>query len=163
MLIGFYHPFCNGGGGGERVLWKVIETLAKLDPSSKSSVEQEDEDSDSDIDYVAAGTISIQIYTCDPTPLPLILANVLLKFQITIPSTLSLSTVLVPNGASLLSAASYPRFTMVGQSLGAMFFAYKALLNSGATPDVFFDTTGCAFTFPVAKLFSLLTSRKNCR
>ena len=29
-VIAFYHPFCASGGGGERVLWKMIHTLASM-------------------------------------------------------------------------------------------------------------------------------------
>lgn len=26
-LVGFFHPYCNAGGGGERVLWVAIRAL----------------------------------------------------------------------------------------------------------------------------------------
>lgn len=29
-VIAFFHPYCSGGGGGERVLWKMIEVLGDL-------------------------------------------------------------------------------------------------------------------------------------
>ena len=25
--VAFFHPFCNDGGGGEKVLWSMIEAL----------------------------------------------------------------------------------------------------------------------------------------
>ena len=28
--LAFYHPHCSAGGGGERVLWKAIESLGDL-------------------------------------------------------------------------------------------------------------------------------------
>ena len=28
--IAFFHPFCSAGGGGERVLWKIVEALGHL-------------------------------------------------------------------------------------------------------------------------------------
>lgn len=40
---------------------------------------------------------------------------------------------------------------MVGQSIGSMILGVEALW--AATPDVFVDTTGFAFTYPIAKLF----------
>jgi alpha-1,2-mannosyltransferase len=49
----------------------------------------------------------------------------------------------------LLEAARYPRFTMLGQSLGSVVVAWEAL--TAYTPDIFVDTTGYAFTFLVAK------------
>ena len=30
MHIAFFHPYCTGGGGGERVLWKMIQVLGRL-------------------------------------------------------------------------------------------------------------------------------------
>lgn len=30
FVIGFFHPHCGGGGGGERVLWKAIQALGEL-------------------------------------------------------------------------------------------------------------------------------------
>lgn len=27
ISIGFFHPFCNSGGGGERVLWSAIKAI----------------------------------------------------------------------------------------------------------------------------------------
>ena len=30
LLIGFFHPNCSAGGGGERVLWSVVSVLGKL-------------------------------------------------------------------------------------------------------------------------------------
>ena len=53
--------------------------------------------------------------------------------------------------AALLEAATWPRFTMLGQSLGSIILGFEALLKF--TPDIFIDTTGCAFmTLPLAYL-----------
>jgi len=27
LIIGFFHPYCNAGGGGERVLWMAVQAL----------------------------------------------------------------------------------------------------------------------------------------
>ncbi|CAE7642624.1 alg11, partial [Symbiodinium sp. KB8] len=47
-------------------------------------------------------------------------------------------------------ASMYPRFTMLGQSLGSMAVAVECLLRF--CPDVLLDTTGFAFTYPIARL-----------
>ena len=39
MRIGFYHPYPGGGGGGERVLWKIIDALSDL--SAEGSIDLE--------------------------------------------------------------------------------------------------------------------------
>jgi alpha-1,2-mannosyltransferase len=28
-VVGFFHPYCNAGGGGERVLWAAIQAIQK--------------------------------------------------------------------------------------------------------------------------------------
>jgi len=28
--VGFFHPYCNAGGGGERVLWCAIRSIQKV-------------------------------------------------------------------------------------------------------------------------------------
>lgn len=48
----------------------------------------------------------------------------------------------------LLEAARYPRFTMLGQSLGSARLAVEAIRK--CRPHVFVDTTGLAFSYPVA-------------
>ena len=29
FVVGFFHPYCNAGGGGERVLWHAVDALQK--------------------------------------------------------------------------------------------------------------------------------------
>ncbi|KAJ3472190.1 hypothetical protein NLG97_g11205 [Lecanicillium saksenae] len=37
-IIGFFHPFCNAGGGGERVLWAAIRATQLRWPKAKCVV-----------------------------------------------------------------------------------------------------------------------------
>jgi alpha-1,2-mannosyltransferase len=32
-IVAFFHPFCNAGGGGERVLWCALRALHKKYPN----------------------------------------------------------------------------------------------------------------------------------
>jgi alpha-1,2-mannosyltransferase len=50
-----------------------------------------------------------------------------------------------------IEASTYPRFTMIGQSLGSVYLAWEAL--NRFTPQFYFDTSGYAFTYPLARLF----------
>lgn len=50
----------------------------------------------------------------------------------------------------LLEGARYKRFTMLLQSLGSILVGLECL--SRHPPDVFFDTMGAAFTYPIARL-----------
>ena len=59
-------------------------------------------------------------------------------------------TFLFVRGRSLLEAARYPVLTMLGQSVGSILLAFLCLVTF--LPDVFIDTTGFAFTYPVAAL-----------
>lgn len=50
-----------------------------------------------------------------------------------------------------IEESTYPRFTMIGQSLGSVYLAWEALCNF--TPSYYFDTSGYAFTYPLARMF----------
>ncbi len=43
-IIGFFHPFCNAGGGGERVLWAAIRATQERWPKAKIVVYTGDHD-----------------------------------------------------------------------------------------------------------------------
>lgn len=133
-VIGFFHPFCAGGGGGERVLWRAVRTLAKL---SKD----------------LGRPFHVLIYTGDVDVSPAdILSGVTRQFEISIdPSAVPVSFVYL-RGRGLLDPSLYPTFTMCAQSMASMALAAEALFR--ATPDVFVDTTGFAFSFPIAWLAS---------
>jgi alpha-1,2-mannosyltransferase len=50
-----------------------------------------------------------------------------------------------------VEAATFPRFTLLGQSLGSIPLAWEALTK--VTPLLFIDTSGYAFTYPLSCLF----------
>lgn len=50
-----------------------------------------------------------------------------------------------------IEETTYPHFTMIGQSLGSVYLAWEALCKF--TPIYYFDTSGYAFTYPLARLF----------
>lgn len=43
-IVGFFHPFCNAGGGGERVLWAAVRATQKRWPNAKIVVYTGDHD-----------------------------------------------------------------------------------------------------------------------
>jgi len=43
-IVGFFHPFCNAGGGGERVLWAAIRATQQRWPRAKCIVYTGDHD-----------------------------------------------------------------------------------------------------------------------
>lgn len=131
-VVGFFHPLCAGGGGGERVLWRAVLALYAL---SKD----------------LGRPVHVLIYTGDLGMSPEdILSGVARQFDLSIdPAALSVSFVYV-RWRSLLDSSRYPVFTMLAQSVASMVLAAEALCRG--TPDVFMDTTGFAFSFPVAWL-----------
>jgi alpha-1,2-mannosyltransferase len=122
--FGFFHPYASGGGGGERVLWKMIQVLQS---------EYED--------------VDIAIYTIDPpTTNEIDLRHDAEKrFDVSIPRPVRLIS--LQQYKDYLSPRPY--LSLVMESYGTMKLARRALM--AFEPDVFCDTTGCAFTFAVTR------------
>lgn len=81
-----------------------------------------------------------------------ILENVQAKFgiSVSVEKAKNLTIVFIAT-RTLLSAEHYPVATMLGQSLGAIVVTFDCLLRY--CPDIYCDTTGAAFGYPVAKMF----------
>ncbi|KAI9815080.1 MAG: asparagine-linked glycosylation protein [Pycnora praestabilis] len=125
-VVGFFHPFCNAGGGGERVLWAAIIATQKRWPKAVCAVYTGDQD----VDKRA------------------ILERVVNRFNIHLhPPTvvfIYLST------RHYVHSTTYPHLTLLGQSLGSLILVYDAF--SLLVPDIFIDTMGYAFTLGLSKL-----------
>lgn len=133
LFIGFLHPYCNAGGGGERVLFEAIRHHQQAD----------------------ADVICV-VYTGDLAPLPGgvpkgdILAKVQERFNIQLDDTRVHFLPLL--NRKLVDGTYWRCFTMLGQAFGANRLGYAAL--NLLVPDVFIDTTGYAFALPPVKNFS---------
>ncbi|VDC07093.1 unnamed protein product [Peniophora sp. CBMAI 1063] len=123
-LVGFFHPYCNAGGGGERVLWTAIAHIQRTEPSIVNVVYSGDVDATKE-EIIAKVKARLDIIL-DPDTLHF----VFLKSR------------------RYIEDASWHRFTLLGQSLGSMYLAWEAL--SSVIPDLFIDTMGYAFTFHIA-------------
>jgi alpha-1,2-mannosyltransferase len=126
FTVGFFHPFCNSGGGGERVLWQYIRILQQQAPD-----------------------VRVVIYTGDVESSEAILARTLERFGIAVEGGEAKVTFVRLKLRKLMTAEAWPRFTMVGQSIGAAVLACEALWRCPCS--LFIDTTGAAFTYPLAK------------
>ncbi|KAJ6615416.1 mannosyltransferase [Mycena sp. CBHHK59/15] len=122
-VLGFFHPYCNAGGGGERVLWAAVAHIQRTHPD-----------------------LLCVVYTGDTsTTKSAILAKAESRFGITLsPSTLHF---VFMTRRILIEDSTYPRFTLLGQSLGSVVLAAEAL--SLFVPDAYIDTMGYAFTLPL--------------
>lgn len=122
--VGIFHPYCNAGGGGERVLWCAVRALQ----------------------HKFGDKVHIKIYTGDVSvTAEQILQNAKNVFNISVEA----STVdfVFLSKRYWVEAARYPRFTLLGQSLGSIVLGMEALLKY--QPDIFIDTMGYAFTYPL--------------
>ncbi|CAL1374752.1 unnamed protein product [Linum trigynum] len=124
--VGFFHPYTNDGGGGERVLWCAVKAIQEEIP---------------DLDCI--------VYTGDHDASPQSLAA-------RATDRFGVQLLRAPKAVHLykrkwVEESTYPRFTMIGQSLGSILLSWEAL--SSFTPHYYFDTSGYAFTYPIARLF----------
>uniref|UniRef100_A0A3P8TQI0 GDP-Man:Man(3)GlcNAc(2)-PP-Dol alpha-1,2-mannosyltransferase n=1 Tax=Amphiprion percula TaxID=161767 RepID=A0A3P8TQI0_AMPPE len=122
--VAFFHPYCNAGGGGERVLWCSLRFYL-LAPDTPGD--------------------SFVVYTGDQGVTgEQILEGARQRFNITLPRPV---TFIFLRHQVLVEAASYPHFTLLGQSAGSMFLGWEAL--TAFVPDLYVDSMGYAFTLPI--------------
>uniref|UniRef100_A0A3Q3N871 GDP-Man:Man(3)GlcNAc(2)-PP-Dol alpha-1,2-mannosyltransferase n=1 Tax=Labrus bergylta TaxID=56723 RepID=A0A3Q3N871_9LABR len=120
--VAFFHPYCNAGGGGERVLWCSLRALMNRYPN-----------------------FSFVVYTGDQGVTgEQILEGARQRFNITLPRPI---TFMFLRHRALVEAGSYPHFTLLGQSAGSMFLGWEAL--TAFVPDLYVDSMGYAFTLPI--------------
>ncbi|KAK1220674.1 asparagine-linked glycosylation protein [Marasmius sp. AFHP31] len=124
-LVGFFHPYCNAGGGGERVLWTAIAAIQRTEPDVVSVVYSGDIDATKEE----------------------ILDKVKARFDIPLDPTKIIFVFL--QGRILVEDSTWPFFTLLGQSLGSMALVWEAM--NKLIPDLYIDTMGYAFTFHVVK------------
>ncbi|KAI9712618.1 MAG: hypothetical protein M1812_006798 [Candelaria pacifica] len=124
-VVGFFHPFCNAGGGGERVLWAAIRATQKRWPKAICAVYTGDHDADKST-IIERVQNRFNIHLHPPTVIFLYLST-----------------------RHYVLSSTYPHLTLLGQSLGSIVLAYDAF--SLLVPDVFIDTMGYAFTLAFAK------------
>ncbi|KAI5618381.1 GDP-Man:Man(3)GlcNAc(2)-PP-Dol alpha-1,2-mannosyltransferase isoform 1 [Silurus asotus] len=120
--VAFFHPYCNAGGGGERVLWCAIRAL---------------QNRYTDVDFV--------IYTGDQGVTgEQIVDGARRRFNIRLPRPVRF---IFLKHRFVVEASLYPHFTLLGQSIGSLFLGWEALTSF--TPDLYIDSMGYAFTLPV--------------
>ncbi|KAF9123167.1 asparagine-linked glycosylation protein [Mortierella sp. 14UC] len=127
LIAGFFHPYCNAGGGGERVLWTAIRDIQQKYPHVVSVV------------YTGDTDVNKQD----------ILERVRTRFNIELdPSLVGFEFL---KKRFWVEDAKWPRFTLIGQSIGSMVLGWEAL--KCVVPDIWIDTMGYAFTYPAARIF----------
>lgn len=130
-VLAFFHPYCDSGGGGERVLWMMIHALLK---------EDQFKDNLKIVIYAAKGDKDKEH----------ILSAVKDSFRIDLTEHSDRILFVSVSTTALLEAKWYPVATMLFQSLASILVGLECLIR--CTPDIYCDTMGAAFTYPLAKL-----------
>lgn len=124
VTVGFLHPYCSSGGGGERVLWNSIQALQKR-----------------------YSFILCVIYTADPVEKrDNVINGVKRIFNIDLPRPVEFIHL---SSTDTLNLKMWPLSTLLGQSIASMWVGMEAF--SSFIPNVFFDTTGLAFNLILFK------------
>ncbi|KAK1409366.1 hypothetical protein QVD17_35892 [Tagetes erecta] len=124
--VGFFHPYTNDGGGGERVLWCAVKAIQQQHPDLDCVIYTGDHDASSDS----------------------LLRRAIDRFGVDL---ISSPKVVHLHKRKWIEDTTYPRFTMIGQSLGSIYLSWEAL--NKFVPLYYLDTSGYAFTYPLAWLF----------
>lgn len=119
LIYGFFHPYANNGGGGERVLWQAVQAT-----------------------LMAADNNIVAIYTTNVEAAPLeILAKVRAKFAIEFGSDEKrIVFIYLRKYGTFIDASYWQHFTILGQFLGLGALALEAMYE--LSPDIFVDTIG---------------------
>ncbi|EEY64637.1 uncharacterized protein PITG_16062 [Phytophthora infestans T30-4] len=143
--IGVFHPYANGGGGGERVLYCAL--LALVQRYRKMGID-----------------ICIVLYAGDDgLSAAELVARAADEFNLPELKTLHVErhVTLVPlPSREILEPSRYPSFTLMWQSVAHIRLALEAVQQSskqGLYPNVWVDTTGCPFSYIVASLLYACT------
>lgn len=131
LSIGFFQPHCTNGSDSERVLWTTIESISKRYHKE----------------------IQILIYTGDVGfTSEEILRRAEQCFGINFKPYRSSITFIYLRSRCLIDAKYYSIFSVLGPSLGSIIVGFEALLRF--IPDIYFDSTGFAFTYPCFHYFA---------
>jgi alpha-1,2-mannosyltransferase len=126
VTVGIFHPYCNAGAGGERVLWSVIKAL-----------------------QTNYKNLHIFIYTGDlDHDRETILDNVKKVFDLKMQDNIN---IVYLHRRKWVEDKLYPFCTLFGQSIGSIWLGWEAFTLF--KPDIYIDTMGYAFTYPLFKYY----------
>lgn len=118
MIFGFFHPYANNGGGGEKVLWQAVSATLKEDPRN-----------------------IVAIYTTNTDAEPLeILGKAENKFEIKNMDSKRIVFIYLRRFLACIDASYWKHLTLAGQLLGSAMLGVEAMFE--LSPDVWVDTMG---------------------
>ncbi|EDO18293.1 hypothetical protein Kpol_1039p43 [Vanderwaltozyma polyspora DSM 70294] len=128
ILYGFFHPYCNAGGGGEKVLWKAVETTLNRN--------------DNNVVVIYTGDLGVTGKK--------ILADVKKKFDYRLDESRIAFVYL--KYRYLVDGKTWPHLTLIGQALGSIILSLEAIYR--CQPDIWCDTMGYPFGYPAVSILT---------
>uniref|UniRef100_K3WWV0 GDP-Man:Man(3)GlcNAc(2)-PP-Dol alpha-1,2-mannosyltransferase n=1 Tax=Globisporangium ultimum (strain ATCC 200006 / CBS 805.95 / DAOM BR144) TaxID=431595 RepID=K3WWV0_GLOUD len=156
VTIGVFHPYANGGGGGERVMYCALVALVKYFKELKAEPTETASGSDN---KPRVYRVELLLYSGDDgLSTKELLDRAAERFNL--PDLhqyrVDLQVRLVPlANREVLDPGLYLRFTLFWQSIAHIRLALTAFRTSeklGLYPQVWIDTTGCPFSYLVASV-----------
>ncbi|KAG7925819.1 hypothetical protein KL925_004229 [Ogataea polymorpha] len=137
LIFGYFHPFSDANGGGERVLWEAVYYTLK---QSEQNV------------------VAIYTFTAaDDVCVSSLLQSVRSTFGIDLfADGLNDRIVFIQLNNRykwLIDGGSWKHLTIIGQALGSIFVCFSSLTK--LVPDVFIDTQGLPFCYPLVALLHI--------
>ncbi|URE42317.1 Glycosyl transferases group 1 [Musa troglodytarum] len=164
--VGFFHPYTNDGGGGERVLWCFVRAMQEENPDLDRAVFTVDDASPQSLAARALDRFGVKLlrppqssvlnlrYMSAP---PARFRSIISKFLLVLDRRARTSVFLMEADETKdqlmkwIEEHTYPHFTMIGQSLGSVYLLWEALCKF--TPQFYFDISGYAITYSLARIF----------
>lgn len=127
FVIGIFHPFCNSGGGGERVLWELCHAILQKYTNKD---------------------VKIAIYTGDSDIAP---DNIIKKVEDKFGIKLDVQRIcfIYLKNRHRVEGKNWPYFTLLMQALSSILLFKDAI--SKLPPDCLIDTMGYPFIYPFMK------------
>lgn len=117
LIYGFFHPYANNGGGGEKVLWQAVQATLLEDQRN-----------------------IVAIYTVNTDAPVEILKKAQDKFDIDAIDAKRVVFVYLRKYGKYIDEGYWKHFTLVGQLLGSALLGFEAMYE--LSPDVWIDTQG---------------------
>ncbi|CAI5760522.1 unnamed protein product [Candida verbasci] len=123
LLIGFFHPYANNGGGGEKVLWQAIKATQLANDKNICVVYTVNHETPKDILHKTKEKFNLEF---DSSRIVFIYTR---KFN------------------NLIDGKYWKNFTIIGQLLGTVLLTLESIFE--LSPDVFIDTQGLPSSYLV--------------
>ncbi|KAA8916966.1 hypothetical protein TRICI_000864 [Trichomonascus ciferrii] len=143
VVFGFFHPYADAGGGGERVLWAAVRQTLQNNENNVCAI-YVGRDAAPNATTAAQGAASTGA-SPDAASGDAILDRVDARFGIEVDRARVVFIFIAHR--TLVHPLTWPRLTLVGQAFGSAVLAYEAI--SSLVPDVFVDTAGYPFCYPL--------------